>query len=199
MIAQLQGIVVEKGPEEAVIDVGGVGYRVFISLLTLEKLPDVGQPCRLLIHTQVREDAFHLYGFTSSEERNLFKLLNNVNGIGPRLALAILSTMTPQVLVTSIVAEDVVALVRVPGIGKKIAQRIVMELKDRLAHLPMEGEQPAIVSKSVTPTNKQTLLSALLNLGYKRHEAMQAIQSLPPEALEDISLGIRSALKVLAK
>ncbi|MBF0132722.1 MAG: Holliday junction branch migration protein RuvA [Magnetococcales bacterium] len=199
MIAQLQGIVVEKGSEEAIIDVGGVGYRVFISLLTLEKLPDVGQPCRLLIHTQVREDAFHLYGFTSSEERNLFKLLNNVNGIGPRLALAILSTMTPQVLVTSIVAEDVMALVRVPGIGKKIAQRIVMELKDRLAHLSMEGEQPVAVNKSVAPTNKQTLLSALLNLGYKRNEAMQAIQSLPPEALADISLGIRSALKVLAQ
>ncbi|MEO5326621.1 MAG: Holliday junction branch migration protein RuvA [Magnetococcus sp. THC-1_WYH] len=199
MIAQLQGIVVEKGPEEAIIDVGGVGYRVFISLLTLEKLPDIGQPCRLLIHTQVREDAFHLYGFTSSEERNLFKFLNNVNGIGPRLALAILSTMTPQVLVTSIVAEDVMALVRVPGIGKKIAQRIVMELKDRLAHLSMEGEQPVAVNKSVAPTNKQTLLSALLNLGYKRNEAMQAIQSLPPEALADISLGIRSALKVLAQ
>lgn len=199
MIAQLQGIVVEKGPEEAIIDVGGVGYRVFISLLTLEKLPDVGTPCRLLIHTQVREDAFHLFGFASSEERNLFRFLNNVNGIGPRLALAVLSTMTPQALVTSIVAEDFMALVRVPGIGKKIAQRIVIELKDRLSLLSVDVDQSAPLSKSVAPTNKQTLLSALLNLGYKRNEAMQVIQSLPPEALADISLGIRSALKALAK
>lgn len=207
MIAHLQGVVLEKGPDEAVIDVQGVGYQVFISLLTLEKLPDVGVTCRLLIHTQVREDAFHLYGFASKEERILFRFLNNVNGIGPKLALAVLSAMTPRALVAAIVGGDTHALLRVSGVGKKIAQRIVMELKDRLGGLPQSldaevgdraGDQGGH-REAFAPSARQTLLSALLNLGYKRHEADRAIQSLPPEALEDITLGIRSALKILAK
>ncbi|HIJ84638.1 MAG TPA: Holliday junction branch migration protein RuvA, partial [Magnetococcales bacterium] len=183
MIALLQGTVVEKSPDESIIDVGGVGYRVFTSLLTLEKIPDIGKTCRLLIHTQVREDAFHLYGFSSTEEKNLFKYLNNVNGIGPKLALAVLSSMTPQALIAAIISENVPTLVGIPGIGKKMAQRIVMELRDRLAALPpaqaSENAHPSAPPKDTfTPTTRQALLSALLNLGYKRGEAERAIQTL---------------------
>ncbi|MBF0145241.1 MAG: Holliday junction branch migration protein RuvA [Magnetococcales bacterium] len=205
MIAHLQGIVLEKGSDEAVIDVHGVGYRVFISLQTLEKLPEIGKSCHLLIHTQVREDAFHLYGFSQPEERSLFKYLNNVNGIGPRLALAILSTLSPRSLVSAIVSEDLSSLVQVPGIGKKIAQRIVIELKERLAPMMRPGGDDGGTSGTVATgdtialTGRQTLLSALLNLGYKRSEAERAIQALPPETLTDIPQGIRAALKVLAK
>ncbi|MBF0108453.1 MAG: Holliday junction branch migration protein RuvA [Magnetococcales bacterium] len=210
MIAHLQGIVLEKRPEETVIDVHGVGYRVLISLHTFEQLPEPGASCRLLIHTLVREDAFHLYGFTRDDERNLFKHLNNVNGIGPRLALAVLSAMSPRSLVTAIVTEDVSSLVRIPGIGKKIAQRIVIELKERLAPLagvPDENRdetEKENADRSGEPREKelagrQALLSALLNLGYRRADADRAIQELPPEAWTDFSLGLRSALKVLTR
>ncbi|MBF0419534.1 MAG: Holliday junction branch migration protein RuvA [Magnetococcales bacterium] len=201
MIALLQGTVAEKNTDEAIIDVQGVGYRVFISLLTLEKLPDIGQATRLFIHTNVREDAFHLYGFSSTDEKELFKHLVSVNGIGPKLAIAVLSVLSPAALVAAIVAEDLPALVRIPGIGKKTGLRILMELKDRVSvfsHTPTTGSLP-VAFNATSPSPRQSIKSALINLGYKGSDAERALQSLPPETLENIPLGIRAALKVLAK
>ncbi len=201
MIALLQGTVAEKNTDEAIIDVQGVGYRVFISLLTLEKLPDIGQATRLFIHTNVREDAFHLYGFSSTDEKELFKHLVSVNGIGPKLAIAVLSVLSPAALVAAIVAEDLPALVRIPGIGKKTGLRILMELKDRVSvfsHTPTTGSLP-VPFNATSPSPRQSIKSALINLGYKGSDAERALQSLPPETLENIPLGIRAALKVLAK
>lgn len=201
MIALLKGTVEEKNTDEAIIDVQGVGYHVFISLLTLEKLPDVGQTTRLFIHTIVREDAFHLYGFFSLDEKALFKNLLAVNGIGPKLALAVLSVLSPSALVTAIVSEDLPTLVRIPGIGKKTGQRILMELKDRLSTFPQTETtgSPPTTLQSTSPTPRQSIKSALINLGYKGTDAERALQTIPPEALENIALGIRAALKVLAK
>ncbi|MBF0140148.1 MAG: Holliday junction branch migration protein RuvA [Magnetococcales bacterium] len=201
MIALLQGTVAEKNTDEAIIDVQGVGYRVFISLLTLEKLPDIGQATRLFIHTNVREDAFHLYGFSSTDEKELFKHLVSVNGIGPKLAIAVLSVLTPAALVAAIVAEDLPALVRIPGIGKKTGLRILMELKDRVSvfsHTPTTESLP-VPFNATSPSPRQSIKSALINLGYKGSDAERALQSVPAEALENIPLGIRAALKVLAK
>ncbi|MBF0422143.1 MAG: Holliday junction branch migration protein RuvA [Magnetococcales bacterium] len=199
MIALLQGVVVDKNTDEVIIDVHGVGYRVFIPLLTLEKMPDCDQSTRLFIHTQVREDAFHLYGFASAEERTLFRQLLGINGIGPKLALAMLSVMTPTALVQAIAAQDLATLIRIPGIGKKTGQRILMEMKDRISSLAaVPARETGIPTPDHSdPSPRQIIKSALINLGYKGQDADRALQSLPPEILNDIPQGIRSALKVL--
>lgn len=203
MIAQLRGTVLSKEPGEVILDVGGVGYRVFIPISTYEKLPELGEVSQLLTITNVREDAFHLYGFASQDERNLFTMLNNVNGIGTKLALAALSTMSPDSLSGAISRQDVAQLSSIPGVGKKTAQRIIIELREKLPMLESPVSTLAAANSKTPPPPPQSLraeiLSALVNLGYKRIDAERGVQACLNDGVEDVGQGIRVALKVLAR
>ena len=212
MIALLRGTLAEKQPDQIVLDVGGVGYRVFIALSTYETLPDLGEQVRLLILTYVREDAFHLYGFVTQEEKSLFVLLNNVNGVGNRLALSALSALTPQALVTAIISEDLAMLCRIPGIGRKIAQRLVIELKDRLPPALLVGVQnngtatTGLASggqpkpQASSALLRREISSALLNLGYKLTEVESVLTRIMNNAeITSVGEGIRAALKELSR
>ncbi|MEO5363521.1 MAG: Holliday junction branch migration protein RuvA [Magnetococcus sp. DMHC-8] len=209
MIAMLRGVLADKQPDQIILDVGGVGYRVFIALSTYEKLPGPGAELRLLTLTHVREDALHLYGFTSQEEKSLFILLNNVTGIGTRLALSALSTLSTSALATAILTDDLPTLCLIPGVGRKTAQRLVIELKDRLpatllAAGPGQGATeadrtipPPVDSRAVL---REELTSALMNLGYKRPEVERVLgQLLAGSQVAGVSDGLRAALKVLAR
>ncbi len=168
MIAHLRGRLVSKHPNQAVVDCTGVGYDVAISVPTFSALPEVGAEVSLFIHTHVREDALALYGFLRAEEKQLFERLIGVSGIGPKLAITILSGMPAAEMVAAIRGHDVVRLTRIPGIGKKTAERMVLELRDKLdafAAAPVRAASPV----------EEDVLSALLNLGYQRPAAEKAI------------------------
>jgi len=178
MIAKLTGILDHIGPEGAVIDVGGVGYLCFCSNRTLGQLPQPGGAARLLIETHVREDHIHLYGFADAAERDWFRLLTTVQGVGARLALAILSVVGPDELTLAIVSQDRTTLVRADGVGPKLAARIVNELKDKVGGLALaatNGAAPIAPLAGVTAGVTGDAVSALVNLGYRRAEAFGAV------------------------
>lgn len=210
MIAHLRGILAEKEPQQIIIDVGGVGYLVFIPLSTFEKLPACGEVVSVLTITYVREDAFHLYGFATPGEREMFTVLNTVNGIGTKLALAALSTLSPDALIKAVLLEDVMQLAQIPGVGKRIAMRLVVELKDRLPALHTPGttssastpNAPAAASSSMLSDEaalKKDLTTALINLGYRPMDADRALRAISAHDLTDPSLALRAALKILAR
>lgn len=213
MIAMLRGILEEKQSDHIVLDVGGVGYRVFISLSTYEKLPAVGESVRILTVTYVREDALHLYGFATSEERKLFVLLNNVTGIGTRMAISALSALSTSALVGAIASEDLHTLCLIPGVGRKTAQRLVIELKDRLppgllAHAADRTGQEggAVTTEQVAsqlPSKallREEVTSALLNLGYKRPEVERVLGTvLMGSQVTTLGDTLRAALKALVR
>ena len=168
MIAHLRGRLVSKHPNQAVVDCAGVGYDVTISVPTFSDLPSLGAEVSLFIHTHVREDALALYGFLRSEEKQLFERLISVSGIGPKLAITILSGMAAEEMVSAIRSNDVGKLTRIPGIGKKTAERMTLELRDKLdafAAAPVRAASPV----------EDDVLSALLNLGYQRPAAEKAV------------------------
>jgi Holliday junction DNA helicase RuvA len=177
MIAKLTGILDHIGPEGAVIDVGGVGYLVFGSNRTLGQLPPPGGAARLLIETHVREDHIHLYGFSDAAERDWFRLLTTVQGVGARLALAILSVVGPDELTLAIVSQDRATMARADGVGPKLAARIVNELKDKVGGLALAATNSAVPAPSAGVDAGPTgdAVSALVNLGYRRAEAYQAV------------------------
>ncbi len=172
MIGHLRGRLVDKRPNVVLVDVGGVGYQVSIPLSTFYALGDLHDEVTLLIHTHLREDSIALYGFLTSREKHFFEMLISASGVGPTLALKILSGMSVDDLVPAIRRGDLAQLVRIPGVGKKTAERIVVELRDKLA--AMEAVQEA------APTTRTGLeadvVSALLNLGYDRHAAEKATE-----------------------
>jgi Holliday junction DNA helicase RuvA len=173
MIAQLRGTIADKRPNQVLVDVGGVGYLVYIPLSTFYALGDLHSNVTLLIHTQVREDAIALYGFLSSREKHLFELLISASGVGPVLALKILSGMSVDDLVPAIRSGDLARLTRIPGVGRKTAERMVVELRDKLAAM----EIPEQVRQHATQTGTAAdVVSALLNLGYEQRAAEQAIE-----------------------
>ena len=179
MIAKLAGIVDHVGPDGAIIDVGGVGYLAFCSTRTLGQLPSVGSPARLMIETHVREDHIHLYGFIDTAERDWFRLLTTVQGVGAKLALAILSVVPPDSLNVAIFAQDKATLARADGVGAKLAARIVNELRDKVGALspalaPAGAAEAAAVSGAGPASDA---VSALVNLGYRRVEAFGAVAS----------------------
>ncbi len=174
MIALLRGVLLEKHPNQAIVDVGGVGYDVTISVSTFSHLPDAGSEVRLRVHTHVREDALSLYGFLTQDEKTLFERLISVSGIGPKLAVTILSGLAAADLIQSIRRAEVDRLVRIPGIGKKTAERLVLELRDKLA--PAAGDEPAAAPTPVFSATDQDVLSALLNLGCGRPQAEAAVR-----------------------
>jgi len=195
MIASLAGTLVEKEPERLVVDVGGVGYAVHASLQTLAELPATGASVRLLVHTEVREDAIELFGFATARERTLFHLLRRVKGLGPRTALGVLSGMPHGQLVAAIAAGDAARLQTIAGVGRKFADRIVVECREAAALL-VEGEPSRERPATVDGVTGEAV-SALLNLGYKRPEAERAVEraARPGTPLEDV---IRAALQGLA-
>ncbi|HEY1343054.1 MAG TPA: Holliday junction branch migration protein RuvA [Bryobacteraceae bacterium] len=174
MIALLRGVLVEKHPNQAVVDTGGVGYDVTIPVSTYTHLPDAGAEVRLRIHTHVREDALALYGFLTQDEKALFEKLIAVSGIGPKLAVTILSGLAATDLIHAIRRGEVERLVRIPGIGKKTAERMVLELRDKLPGV--SGEEPAAPAAEALSAVDQDVLSALLNLGCGRPQAEAAVR-----------------------
>ncbi|MBI1813359.1 MAG: Holliday junction branch migration protein RuvA [Deltaproteobacteria bacterium] len=196
MIAQLSGTLAHKSPEHLVVDVGGVGYQVFVSLNCLYQLPNTGERVRLLIHTNLRENALELFGFAEADERQLFGLLIGVSGIGPRLALNILSGMPVRELQAAIESSDLVRLVSIPGIGKKTAERLVVELRDRVKILQAAHADGQGASRS-DGVNTEAV-SALVNLGYRRPEAEHAVKAARADGVEELSGVIRDALRRLS-
>ncbi|HYL64582.1 MAG TPA: Holliday junction branch migration protein RuvA, partial [Candidatus Methylomirabilis sp.] len=163
MIGQLRGRLAEKRPNQILIDVGGVGYLVQVPLSTFAALGELHTEVTLLIHTHVREDALALYGFVSSREKHLFELLLSASGVGPSLALKIFSGMSAEELIPAIRGGDLVRLTKIPGVGRKTAERIVVELKDRLEAVVLEAAKPALASPAGVEAD---VVSALVNLGY---------------------------------
>jgi Holliday junction DNA helicase RuvA len=180
LIARLKGTLVDKTPNRVVIDVAGVGYDVLVPLSTFYGLGEAGSDIALRVHTHVREDVIALYGFSSALEQDLFERLIAINGIGPKLALAVLSGIDPGELVRAIRAQDVARLTRIPGVGKKTAERIGLELKDRLPHAAATSEAPAATGDD----RRADLLSALTNLGYKGAVAEKAVDAVLKKAPE---------------
>ncbi len=191
MIASLRGVLLRSGPGEVLVEVGGVGYRVMVPTSVVEQLPDVGQMVFLHTRMVVREDSVSLYGFESQEQRHLFDLLLQVSGIGPRLAMAILSHLSPEVLRASVGSGQPEALTRVPGIGRKTAERIVFHLREKLEG--PEGPVPALTGLDTD------VVQALIALGYGLAEAQAAVQSIPPEAPPDLEERVRLALRHFAR
>jgi holliday junction DNA helicase RuvA len=203
MIAKLAGLVDQVGPDGVVIDVGGVGYLAFCSTRTIGNLPPAGSPAALLIETHVREDHIHLYGFTESAERDWFRRLTTVQGVGARLALAILSTVSPQELGLAILAQDKATLTRADGVGLRLATRIVNELRDKV-----EGIATTLLPTApIAPTTDQDsgptadAVSALVNLGYRRAEAFGAVATAARRlgGVADAAALIRGGLQELAR
>lgn len=186
MFAYLSGNLVMKEPTAVVVDVHGVGYWINVPLSTYEVLPPVNHPVKLLIYFHVREDIQALYGFATAEEKELFLMLINISGIGPKMALTILSGASPSQFKTRIRAGDEKALTLIPGIGPKTARRIILELGEKLGAVQ---EQPMSLSQSAPLREKgEETLKALLSLGYRRQEAIQAIQKAIQELGEEATL-----------
>jgi len=184
MITFLDGKLVSALPTQATVDVSGVGYEVFIPLSSYDKLPAVGQPIRILTHLAVREDAHILYGFMTVPERDLFRLLvNNVSGIGPKLALAVLSGMSVTNFKTAVVNSDIAAISKISGLGKKTAERIVLELKDKLG--VAAAWEAATAAHAPRPEQEQAneAVLALIALGYKQVDAHKAVRDLQTQGL----------------
>jgi Holliday junction DNA helicase RuvA len=175
MIAQLRGTLADKRPNQILVDVGGVGYLVHIPVSTFYALGDLHSNVTLLIHTQVREDAISLYGFLSSREKHLFELLISASGVGPVLALKILSGMSVDDLVPAVRAGDLVRLTRIPGVGRKTAERMVVELRDKLAAIEIPQRTPFSSTKD---GENGEVVFALLNLGYDRSVAEKAVEDV---------------------
>jgi holliday junction DNA helicase RuvA len=193
VIGRLTGRLAEKSPDQLILDVGGVGYLVHIPLSTFYELPEAESPASLFVHTHVREDTLALYGFLTEKERSLFLLLLSVAGIGPRVALTVLSGIPPAELVEALRSQDVRRLMAVPGVGKKTAERMVLELSEKAARFAAEPSVsvPAAVSA-------EDVVSALVNLGYRRAEADRAVEAItrtgPPKEFGEF---LKLALKKL--
>lgn len=195
MIAHLSGRILRKSPQEVVIETGGVGYRVLIPLSTFYKLSPESSDASLRIYTHVREDTLQLFGFLTAREQELFERLIAVSGVGPRLATAILSGIEADDLMVALRDSDVTRLTRIPGVGKKTAERLVVELKDKMPAVAAVGEEP----RREAGTAKQDLVSALANLGYSRPEAERgvdkALREDPAGRFEDL---LRRSLRILS-
>lgn len=198
MIALLRGSLVEKNPSRLIVDVGGVGYDVLVPLSTFYVLGDPGAPVSLRIHTHVREEALALYGFATTLEQELFERLISISGVGPKLALAVLSGIEPADLVKAIRLQDVARLTAIPGIGKKTAERIGLELKDRL---PAALQAPGQPVEDAAPADqlRADLMSALLNLGYQRAAAERAIEQAAGSPDRGFEQALRDVLRGLMK
>jgi Holliday junction DNA helicase RuvA len=195
VIAHLRGRILRKGPQEAVLDVAGVGYRVAIPVSTFYRLGEPGAEVELRIHTHVREDTLALYGFLTAGEQELFERLISVSGVGPKLAVNILSGIEVPDLVGALRASDVARLTRVPGVGKKTAERLIVELKDKMP-AAIADDTPMAAAPDST---KEDLLSALVNLGYSRGEVERGVdRALREDGSGRFEDQLRRALQIVA-
>ncbi|MRR52162.1 MAG: Holliday junction branch migration protein RuvA [Rhodocyclaceae bacterium] len=194
MIGRLTGILLEKNPPQIAIDVQGVGYEVDVPMSTFYNLPATGERVSLFTHLAVREDAHLLFGFLSNEERTAFRQLLKISGIGARTALAVLSGLSVGELAQAVALQEAGRLVKIPGIGKKTAERLLLELKDKLPKASLASHGTAL---SATPDAGSDILNALLALGYSEKEALLALKQLTAGA--SVQDGIRQALKLLSK
>ena len=193
MIGRIAGTLLEKNPPQVLLDVGGVGYEIDVPMSTFYNLPKIGEKVALFTQLIVREDAHLLYGFGTESERATFKQLLKVSGVGPKVGLAVLSGMSVNDLAEAVATQESGRLTKVPGIGKKTAERLLLELKDKLkvdVRISVGGA-PTIASSA------SDILNALMSLGYNEKEALYAIKQLPREV--SVSDGIRQALKMLSK
>ena len=187
MIAQVKGILLEKSPTRVVLDVNGIGYEIYIPVSTFEKLPELGKPTQLLTHLHVREDILNLYGFWNDKDRKLFQLLISVSGVGPRVAIAVLSGVSADQFVKAVANENLSILTKVPGIGKKTAQRLIMELKDKLtkgvgiSQIPTSTDKINVIDEAV---------SAMVSLGYRQFEAQKIVEKVVRSEGELLSVEI---------
>lgn len=195
MIGQIRGIILEKQPPLLLVEVQGLGYEIDAPMSTFYQLPEVGQQVILFTHFVVREDAHHLYGFFTRDERLLFRTLLKVNGVGPRLALTILSSTTPEEFVRCVLNNDTASLVRLPGVGKKTAERLVIEMRDKLSDW-CEATPTNIGLKSENGRHQilQDAISALISLGYKQQEANRTVTKIDDGTVSSEEL-IRRALR----
>lgn len=200
MISRLHGTLAEVDLTEAVVDCGGVGYDVTIPMSTYDRLPPTGGEAVLHIHTSVREDAIQLFGFATKEERQLFRLLLGVTGIGPRLALNVLSALPVATFCEAVASEDIKALSRISGVGKRVAERLTIELRDRVDAISPEATVAARGQQAALPVAAQDAMAALETLGFKNDKARQAVEAVcnaadsPNPSAESI---IRNALQRL--
>ncbi|MWN30931.1 Holliday junction branch migration protein RuvA [Gilliamella sp. Pra-s65] len=199
MIGRLRGTIIEKQPPKVLIEVGGVGYNVFMPMTCFYELPENGQEVIVLTHFAVREDAQVLYGFNQEQERELFRELIKVNGVGPKLALAILSGMSASQFIGAVEQGEIKTLVKLPGVGNKTAQRLIVEMKDRIKHLgePLSNTSTFVDMDNVQKSANQIegeAVSALIALGYKPQEASRIISKVIKPEMDSETL-IREALK----
>jgi Holliday junction DNA helicase RuvA len=194
MIAHLRGKLIAKHPNQAIVEAGGVGYDVIISVPTFSELPALNAEVSFFIHTHVREDALALFGFLRAQEKQLFEKLLSVSGIGPKLAITILSGMAADSMVAAIKGNNVASLTRIPGIGKKTAERMVLELRDKLDAFGIAPDAVAAASPV-----EEDVISALVNLGYQRPVAERALAKLGNVSAESFDALFRKAMSALAK
>jgi len=198
MIAHLKGQLIQKSPVSLVVDLQGVGYEVFIPLTVYYELPECGTTVSLYIHTRIREDSLKLFGFIKEADKQMFELLIRISKVGPKIALAFLSGMTGQDLTQAVFNDDIATLSAIPGVGRKTAERLALELKDKLLELNL---QPETAIASNTPGNglKDDAVSALVNLGYKKAQAEQALRKVwRDEAKPSLEELIRDSLNCLS-
>jgi holliday junction DNA helicase RuvA len=199
VIGRLRGTIIEKQPPKVLIEVGGVGYNVFMPMTCFYELPENGQEVIVLTHFAVREDAQVLYGFNQEQERELFRELIKVNGVGPKLALAILSGMSAPQFINAVEQGEIKTLVKLPGVGNKTAQRLIVEMKDRIKHFaePLSNTSTIVDVDSIQKSANQIegeAVSALIALGYKPQEASRIINKVIKPEMDSETL-IREALK----
>ena len=192
MIGRIQGKLLEKNPPQILVDVHGVGYEIDVPMSTFYNLPDIGQEITLLTHFIVREDAQLLYGFATAKERAAFRQLIKISGVGARTALAVLSGMSVDALAQAVAQQECAMLTRVPGIGKKTAERLVLELKGKIS-----AELDGVALSAAAGDNRADVAAALVALGYSDREANAAAKKLPADI--SVSAGIREALKSMTR
>ena len=201
MIALIKGKIVYKGISNVVVDTQGVGYRIFIPLTTFYELPESGQMVTLHIHTNVKQDAINLFGFYTLQERDLFQLMISVSGIGPKIAMNILSGISANDLLQAISSGNLGKLVSIPGVGKKMAERLILELKEKVIKKMIAENIPATDTEhKASEIVKEDALSALVNLGYKSNAAKDALDKVLQAAEQELAMDqlLKKTLKILA-
>ena len=198
MIAQIRGQLVEKRPGAVVVETQGIGYQLFVSLSTFYDLPEANQGVRLHTYTHVREDLLQLFGFSTFLEKEIFQILIGVSGIGPKLALNILSGIAPAELIASLQAEDVARLTTIPGVGRKTAERLVFDLKEKIGKIAVRDEAPKEAKRKKDQV-VEDVVSALVNLGYRKNQAEAVVELVwrqrPEASLEEV---LKASLRALA-
>ncbi|HUH66334.1 MAG TPA: Holliday junction branch migration protein RuvA [Syntrophales bacterium] len=201
MIALINGLLIHKATSSVIVDAGGVGYRVFVPLTTFYALPDISKPVTLHVHTHVRSDAINLFGFGTGREKEVFELMLSVSGIGPRLAMNILSGISAEELAKAVSDGNLSRLVSIPGVGRKTAERMILELKEKMVKL---GESEIVGGGGSDEKGfgiiRDDALSALVNLGYKTNRAKEVLDKIVAESSESLSIDVllKRALKILA-